>query len=236
VAWLPKDDATDWGDSWTDADTQRMVEGELQINPWVSAFNVTTSVKGGVVTLTGTVGNLRAKREAEEEALDTLGVWRVKNYLRVRPPLLSSDADMAKDIRKALKDDPHVDRYDITVSVLNGKAYLRGEVDSWYMREQAEQAAERVRGVVDIQNSLHVGHAYTAKSDREIQQDIEDELFWSPLVDSDDISVEVHSGVATLRGSVEDWGELQIAEENARQGGATSVISDLKIKNVTQAD
>jgi osmotically-inducible protein OsmY len=56
-------------------------------------------------------------------------------------------------------------------------------------------------------------------------------LFWSPFVDSDDITVVVNSGVATLTGTVEDWSELQAAKENAREGGATSVISNLDIQN-----
>ena len=42
---------------------------------------------------------------------------------------------------------------------------------------------------------------------------------------------EVEQGVATLTGSVEDWDELQAAEENAREGGAVSVISQLEIEN-----
>jgi osmotically-inducible protein OsmY len=181
--------------------------------------------------LTGTVGNLQAKREAEEEALDTLGIWRVKNFLRVRPPMVRSDDEIARDIRARLRDDPYVDRYEIEVSVINGKAYLRGEVDSWFMRRQAEDAASEIRGVVDIDNALDVDYQYTSKSDREIKEDIEDQLFWSPFVDSDDITVEVHSGVATLKGTVEDWDELQAAKENARDGGATSVISDLEIED-----
>jgi hypothetical protein len=30
---------------------------------------------------------------------------------------------------------------------------------------------------------------------------------------------------------VEEWEELRAAKENARQGGATSVVSNLKIEN-----
>lgn len=231
VKWWLDGGTAEWEDGWTDADTKRAIESALLTNPRVKSFNVVTTVDDGVATLTGTVDNLLARRAAEEEAEDTLGVWRVKNYLRVRPPVTRSDADIANDIRESLRRDPYVDRYDITVSVYNGKAYLTGEVDSWYMKNQAEEAAAEVHGVVEIQNNLDVDYEFTAKTDQEIKEDIESQLWWSPFVDSDDISVEVQSGVATLMGSVEDWDELQAAKENAREGGATSVVSKLSIEN-----
>ena len=124
-----------------------------------------------------------------------------------------------------------MDRYDVAVSVYNGKVHLNGEVDSWYMRNQAEDATAAVGGVVDIQNNLDVDYELALKTDEEIKEDVKSQLWWSPFVDSDDITVEVHSGVATLMGSVEDWDELQAAKENAREGGATSVISELEIEN-----
>jgi osmotically-inducible protein OsmY len=231
VKWWLDGGTADWDGGWTDEDMELAVDSGLLTNPRVKSFNVDVSVDDGVATLTGTVDNLLAKRAAEEEAQDTLGVWRVKNYLRVRPALTRTDAEIAGDIRDALRRDPYVDRYDVTVSVYNGKAYLSGEVDSWYMKDQAEEAAAEVRGVVAIQNNLDVDYEFTAKTDQEIKEDIKSQLWWSPFVDSDDITVEVHSGVASLMGTVEDWDELQAAKENAREGGATSVISKLEIEN-----
>jgi len=231
VKWWLDGGTADWSDGWADADIQQAVENALLTNPRVKSFNVATTVDDGVATLTGTVDNLQAKRAAEEEAQDTLGVWRVKNYLQVRTPLSRTDTEIANDVRDALRRDPYVDRYDVSVSVYNGKACLTGEVDSWYIKDQAEEAAAGVRGVVKIQNNLDVDYEFTAKTDKEIKDDIESQLWWSPFVDSDDISVEVHSGVATLMGSVEDWDELQAAKENAREGGASSVISKLEIEN-----
>jgi osmotically-inducible protein OsmY len=207
------------------------IENALLTNPRVNSFNVVTAVENGVATLTGQVSNLQAKRTAEQEAEDILGVWRVKNFLRVRPSLSRTDTEIAQDIRNALYRNPYVDRYDIAVNVYNGKAFLTGEVDSWFQKRQAEDAASDVLGVVAIRNNLDVDYQFTAKTDREIKNDIEDQLWWSPFVDSDDITVEVNSGVATLKGSVDDWSELQSARENARQGGAVAVISKLDINN-----
>jgi osmotically-inducible protein OsmY len=235
VQWWRDDETTDWAGGWTDSDMLQAIENALLTNPRVNAFEVNATVRDGVATLTGTVDNMQAKLAAEQEALDTLGVWRVKNYLNVRPAVERTDSEIASDIRDALRRDDYVDRYDITVDVYDSKAYLSGEVDSWYMRQQAEEAAAGVRGLVDIQNNLKVDYEVTAKSDQEIEEDIRSELWWSPFVDADDISVDVQSGVATLMGTVEDWDELQSAKENAREGGATAVISKLQIVNGTDA-
>ena len=216
---------------WSDKDAQIAIQRGLIANPRVQLFDVVTTVNDGVATLTGTVDNLQAKLAAEEEARDVLGIWRVKNYIRVRPDADRPDSDIASDIRAALHRNAYVDRYDISVSVYNGKAYLSGEVDSWFMKNQAEQAAAGVEGLVEIQNNLRADDEYPVASDREIKEDIVSQLWWSPYVDSDDITVEVNSGVASLFGTVDDWRELMAAKENAREGGATSVISKLEVRN-----
>jgi len=57
----------------------------------------------------------------------------------------------------------------------------------------------------------------------------EDEFFWSPFVDGDDITVQMEDGVAELTGTVDTWSEREAAEENARQGGAVIVDNDLLV-------
>jgi osmotically-inducible protein OsmY len=231
VKWWLDGDRNDWTSGWTDEDMRKAVERALLDNPRVSAFHVVTIVNKGVATLTGTVDNLQAKRTAENEALDVLGIWRVKNHLRVRPTSSPKDKRIAEDIRESLRRSPYVDRYDIEINVRNAKVYLTGVVDSWFMKNRAEEVAASVSGVVDIQNRLHVDSEIASKSDREIKEDIESQLFWSPFVDSDDIIVEVHSGVATLIGNVEDWAEFVAAKENALEAGATSVICKLEVEH-----
>jgi osmotically-inducible protein OsmY len=69
--------------------------------------------------------------------------------------------------------------------------------------------------------------AATVRSEWEIVEDIRDELFWSPFVDSDDIMVTVDDGTATLTARVESLDERCAATENAFEGGA--VANDLRI-------
>lgn len=105
---------------------------------------------------------------------------------------------------------PVVEKYQGDVSVANGRVYLSGWVDSFYERIGAERVASRVRGVVEVDNKLQVPSRWRSKaqkSDWEIRQDIEDEMWWRPDVDSDEVSVTVRDGVATLTGEVDSWRE-----------------------------
>jgi len=49
------------------------------------------------------------------------------------------------------------------------------------------------------------------------------------MVDSDAAHVEVHSGVVTLTGAVDGWGQVEVVEEHAREAGATAVVNDLQV-------
>ena len=219
----------------TDKEIEKAVKDAFFYDPRVFSFNPSVYVDNGVVTLTGIVGNLRAKKAAEQDARNTLGVWRVKNYLKVRPRTLKKDDQLAKDVRLALSLDPIVEKHQVNVSVLNGKVYLYGWVDSSYERIQAESVASRIKGVVEVDNGLQVASRRwsreTQKSDWEIRQDIRDELWWSPYVDSDKVTVTVKDGIVTLTGTVDSWREWWAASDKAYDGGATRVHNYLKVKH-----
>jgi osmotically-inducible protein OsmY len=160
-------------------------------------------------------------------------------------------------VRGALTRDPYISRYGITVKVNNGIAHLYGTVNSRFEKIQAEHAASRVRGIVDVKNYLRVlegttplvydpyvdaevyTHAFPpyeaapehiGKPDITIQQAINDELEWSPFVDAEAITVAVVNGVATLSGTVGSPSEQRAAIQNAYEGGATRVIDRLEVK------
>jgi osmotically-inducible protein OsmY len=70
---------------------------------------------------------------------------------------------------------------------------------------------------------------YPVKSDRQIKENIQDELFWSPFVDADDVEVTVEDGRATLTGTVGSWSEYGAAQDNAYEGGAVTVDNNLVV-------
>jgi len=213
-----------------DIEIQKAVHDAFMYDPRVSSFHPVVEVKEGVVTLSGTVDNLKAKKAAEEDAKNTTGVWRVKNYLRVRPVSGPSDAEIAMNVENALLADPYVDRYEIGVSVDNGKVYLTGTVDSPFDRLRAEEVASGLEGVVEVANNMRLEAAWGWKTDWEIKEDIEDQLWWSPFVDSDQITVTVEDGVATLTGTANSWQERGAAADNAYDGGAKEVRNHLRVK------
>jgi osmotically-inducible protein OsmY len=240
----------------SDEQIRDAVKDALLYDPRVASFNVNVSVDNGVVRLNGEVDNLKAKRSAARTARNTVGVWRVKNRIDVRPST-PSDATIAQNIREALRRDPYVERFEVSVYVNNGEANLSGTVDTYFEKFQAGDAAAGVYGVVVVDNNLLVDddydvftydpyvdddwyiydydwyvypNAYTsAKTDWEIREDVQDELYWSPFVDSDKVTVTVDDGAATLTGVVDTWNERQAASENAYEGGAVAVDNDLSV-------
>jgi osmotically-inducible protein OsmY len=206
-----------------------------------------------VVTLQGVVDNLKAKRAAEQDARNTVGVSSVRNFLKVRPVEERENEAIEKDVRAALLRDPFVERYEIAVDAYDGTVYLSGTVDSHFEKGQADDLASRTAGVTDVVNNLAVEGGYyahdpyvddwamysypwygrftyhTLDSDWELERDIEDELYWSPFVDAEEISVSVDDGVATLSGTVDSWMERGAAQDNAFEGGATRVRNELEV-------
>jgi osmotically-inducible protein OsmY len=223
----------------SDKEVKEAVKAALSYDPRVWAFEVYVSVNKGEVILTGAVDSFKAKRSAEEDAMNTVGVWIVTNLLRVRPSAFMTeteieewnDADLTKNVRKVLSQDPYLERDKITTSVHNGKAYLYGSVGSFFEKNEAEDAVSRVKGVVEVENDLNIDKTPVIKTDWEIKKDIERHLFWSPFVDSDDITVSVNDGVATLTGSVYAWFELRTAMKDALEGGARWVVNRLDVKH-----
>ena len=109
-----------------------------------------------MVLLGGTVGNLKAKTSAEQDAKNIVGVWRVDNFLKVRPKEQPTDAEMKTQLTAALFWDPLLDSSTVDVAVINRVAYLSGAVDSSIQKAEAQDVASRTKGVVLVRNHLKV--------------------------------------------------------------------------------
>lgn len=214
----------------TDQEIKEAVNDALLYDPRVSSFVIDVEVDNGLVTLSGTVDNLKSKHSAAQDARNTTGVWKVENNIKVRPAGPPSDFEITQNVKNALLWNPMVDRFDITVAARNKRVYLYGSVDSRYEKCVAEDVASRVKGVVEVDNNLTVEDTWEWRSDTEIERSIEKEFFWSVVVDGSDITVSVEDGVATLTGVVEDVHELDAAVKNAFDGGARTVRNHLVVE------
>lgn len=79
------------------------------------------------------------------------------NRSRFADTLLSSDEKIREDILEALNASPTVEAGDLKVSVVNGVLTLTGVVHTSAIREEAQNLAESVSGIVNIQNNIRLG-------------------------------------------------------------------------------
>jgi osmotically-inducible protein OsmY len=145
-----------------------------------------------------------------------------------------SEENIMESVHEALSGDTYLGRRNIDVRVRNAKVYLHGEVGSRLERIRAGVLASKVSGVADVDNLLRVKSMDSwrrLKTDLVILQDINDELWWSPFVDADQVHVRVRDGVATLTGTVDTYLERGAAVDNAYEGGAREVKNHLKVEN-----
>lgn len=226
--WLGKEDINRRSKP-SDEEIKRAILREFRGEPYLThPDDISVDVRAGNVTLSGHVTDLPAKRVAAKLAQQTVGVWSVRSHIQVDPIIQPSDEDIAEVIRYALRHDPYVDRFDITVRVEDGHGVLTGVVDSWSMKRQAEEVAAHIQGLVSLENDLAIDKQIPRKSDTELEESIGMMLEWTSAVSSEDVHVDVLEGVATLTGTVESWTQEQLAEELAMKAGATSVINKIE--------
>ncbi len=238
----------------TDEQIERAVELALFYDVRVSSFNPDVRVDNGVVTLSGAVSNLKAKQAAASDARNVVGVSYVKNNLKVRPEEIPSEAELKERVGAALKRNADVERYQIDIDIWNNKVYLSGTVDSYFEKYKAQDVVSTVKGVAEVVNNLkpyksegidyyypYLNKYYPSPyidpqsyyeqdlTDKQIEENISSELWWSPFVNEYKVNVEVDQGIATLTGTVDSWNERDAAIENAREGGAEKVIDYLTV-------
>lgn len=233
---------------------RKAVEDALLYDPRVNSLEVDTFVDDGFVTLRGEVDSVKAKRSAKNDARNTVGVLGVKNRIRVRTSTPTPEQLKAR-IEDAVAQDPYLERYEIEVAVFDQDAYLAGDVDSYFEKSRAENVVSSIYGVEEIHNLLDVEYdlalvydpyvyefdpyAYAwydyepinvFTTDAEIREEIDDEMWWSPYVDADEVDVQVEDGVATLTGTVDTLFEMDNAVEEAYEGGASWVSNKITVE------
>jgi osmotically-inducible protein OsmY len=117
----------------------------------------------------------------------------------------------------------------IRVDVENGNVTLSGSVARSREKSKAEDIVNSVKGVADVKNEIKVKPA-AIRADDDIEKDIKRAYERYPLIDSDNVFVEVNKGVVTLSGSVVSepiWNEIH--EKALYTNGVVDVVDELTI-------
>jgi len=214
--------------SW-DNDLTADVNDELFWDPKVDNAAIAVSAKDGNITLRGTVGSLREKREAFKAAQRVFGVISVDNQLQVRllTDLGRLDADIRGDILQALMLDSLVPKT-VDASVADGYVTLAGTVNWQYERDEAEFVASNIVGALDVFNTIEIKHPAPHAAD--VQDSINKAFKRNAAVDADELTVSIDNGTVTVKGTVGSWAEHDEAIDAAWAApGVTSVRDDMTI-------
>jgi osmotically-inducible protein OsmY len=214
----------------SDEEIRRDVEAELKWDPDIAPDDIAVGVKDGVVALTGFVRSYAQKWEAERAAKRVNGVRGVANDIEVRLPSIDErpDPEVARDAVQQLHYQLPYSSENIKLTVKNGWVTLEGEVEWQYLRERAEEAMRRVRGVKGVTNLITLKPKVATPI---VKAKIEEALKRSAELDAKNITVEVQGDKIILRGEVRSWAERQEAERAAyRAPGVREVENLISIK------
>ncbi len=154
----------------------------------------------------------------------------VDNDITVDPGAfgLRTDEAIATDVRTALILDYVVPDDRISVSVLDGTVMLTGTVDWYYQRLAAAADAAMIKGVKFVDNQIAVMQPETPASD--ISSGIARAFARNAELYDDNVNVSTDGGHITLSGTVETWGEYDMAEDVAwRAPGVTSITNNILV-------
>jgi osmotically-inducible protein OsmY len=219
----------------TDNDIQQDVVAELNAEPNLRNDDIAVRVREGVVTLAGTVDSYADKWRAERVVSNVKGVKAVVNELEVKLSSSSqrTDSEIARAAVNALKWNVVVPDDRIKVVVEDGWITLRGEVDWYYQKEEAERTVRNITGVKGVSNLITVA-AVPAPSD--VKQRITEALRRGAQFDAERITVEVTGHKAILKGTVRSYAEMLDAERAARRvPGITEVENRLTVEPTAYA-
>jgi osmotically-inducible protein OsmY len=199
------------------------VGDELFWDPRVDSAAIAVSADGGTITLRGTVGSLREKREAKKAAQRVFGVTSVDNQLKVR--LMNderrADADLRGDVLQALMLDSLVPAT-VDAKVDDGFVTLTGSADYQYQRDEAEFVASNIVGALDVFDEIDLN--YPTPDAGDVQESIKKAFKRNAAIDANELTISTHNGTVTIDGTVRSWAEHDEALDAAWAApGVTSV-------------
>lgn len=138
----------------SDQEIARAAADAIAWNTMLANTEIQVFVDKGRITLSGTVGWNYQRQSADRSVRYLAGVRDVNNHIVVVPR--PEQVAVKSQIEAALVRNAHLDAERIRVEVRGDRIALRGTVQSWIEREEAERAAWASPGVGDVENELIV--------------------------------------------------------------------------------
>jgi len=143
-----------------DADIVAAVEAALDNSGEVDSGAISVRIKGGVVYLSGWVENNSVKEDLTRVVAGVEGVRRVINNLLVEEEQSEADTYLTTLIQQAIAQGLNLDLSRVWAFVVDGWAYLGGEVDTSDEREAVEaivtQISDHFGGLEGMSNDIVV--------------------------------------------------------------------------------
>lgn len=115
---------------------------------------VQVRVENGWVYLSGSLEWNYQKEAAKKAVRVLIGVKGIVNNIMIIS--LSKDRINKKDIEDAIQRNRIIANTAITVEVLDNSVTLKGNVESWFEKNEASRIAWKAPGVLEVKNNLHV--------------------------------------------------------------------------------
>src|ERR1700757_4673344 len=147
---------------------------------------------------------------------------------------MAHDTALVSDVTDELFWNPKIDSAAIAVSAHDGRISLRGTVGSLREKHEAKKAAERVVGVVSVDNELQVKRmSDERRADADLRGDVLQALMLDSLVPST-VDVKVEDGYVTLTGTA-DWQYQRDEAESVASNivGALDVFDEIELRHPT---
>ncbi len=206
-------------------DLATSVSEELFWNPVVDDASIAVFADDGRITLRGTVGSLREKREAEKAAQRVFGVVSVESQLQVAlmEDEQRADAELRGDVLQALVLDGLVPKT-VDAQVEDGLVTLTGSAQWQYQRDEAERVASNIVGALDVVDEIELEHPRANAVD--VKESIEKAFGRNAALDADDLQISVDDDTVTLTGTVSSWAEHDEAVEAAWAAAGVKSVRD----------
>jgi osmotically-inducible protein OsmY len=205
------------------------VSDELFWDPKVDNAAIAVSANDGKITLRGSVGSLREKREAKKAAQRVFGVISVDNELQVNlmDDQQREDADLRSDVLQALMLDSLVPAT-VDAKVEDGFVTLTGTADWQYQRDEAEFVASNIVGTLDVFDEIEL--TYPTPDAGDVQESIKKAFKRNAAIDANDLIISTRNGTVTIDGTVGSWAEHDEAIDAAWAApGVTSVDDEMTV-------